>query len=601
MYVIDERGKDMDLYEEIKDNAILDYETSKIVVYEESKFMYTNRPYVLNKWKEHAYHSTTEEIVKKSPTEDMGSFAVLYEFVIKALLNKRFYTKDEVRAIIQGNIKPIEFTLKDKIQEEFSSYESNRSPNEEYVQDILDDEFLFANMEPKIKYFKDTLRSQDGWLPVPNVGHVKTIKDNKKKIIGVAKIDTFSHRIENITSKKQHNFIEKFKSNPIKTLGHDTTDVFVVLSHFLMSNHAETTEDGYTYFSSDDALQIMGRSKQKRPNKEEFELSYKEEDRFKIMQQVMNLDMTWVAFSEDNKELKIINGVMPSESELYEFQDYVKLFDINRVNHAFDKKSGEYKGIYGVYIKPSEYLRPFLREIRNEKQYAAISLKLVQYTVNRQPVAKKLGEFIVWMFKIASNTHKADIIAIQHRVSTLIKEAGLTTNKVASLRDSLEKGLDTLHEDGIISGWNYKDLDPEIIGKPGYKKKWLNSTIIIDAPKNVIDINRALATTHPSQIIEQEFELIEEAHLKKNESLEQYEQQSFELVEEPPLENESTLDINPEIFKKIRNQLGISMRKAAAQIGISAPTLSRFENGTTKPNEENKQLINEWGNRNLNA
>ncbi|MGN7403210.1 helix-turn-helix domain-containing protein [Cytobacillus praedii] len=592
----------MNLYEEIKDNAILDYETSKIVVYEESKFMYTNRPYVLNKWKEHAYHTTTEEIVKKSPTDEMGSFAVLYEFVIKALLNKRFYTKEEVRETIRGNIKPIEFTLKDKINEEFSKYEATRSPNEEFVNDILDDDFLFANMEPKIKYFKDTLRDQGDWLPVPNVGHVKTIKDNKKKVIGVAKIDTFSNKIENITSKKQQEFIERFKNNPIKTLGHDTTDVFVVLSHFLMSNQAETTEDGYTYFSSDDALSIMGRSRQKRPNKEEFELSFKEEDRFKIMQQVMNLDMTWVAFSEDNKELKIINGVMPTENELYEFQDYVKLFDINRVNHAFDKKTGEYKGIYGVYIKPSEYLRPFLREIRNEKQFAAISLKLVQYTVNRQPVAKNLGEFIAWMFKIASNTHKADIIAIQHKVSTLIKEAGLTTSKVASLRESLEKGLDTLLDDRIISGWSYKDLDPDIIGKPGYKKKWLNSTIIIDAPKNVIEINRALASTHPSQLIDLDFELVEEEHQKQVEVIENFEQQSFELIEENPIKNTSSQiqDITPDVFKEIRKELGISMRKAAVEIGISAPTLSRFENGTTTPNDENKQLINEWGLKHLN-
>lgn len=594
-----ERGeRTLDIYDEILDHAILDYETSKIVVYEESKFMYKNRPYVLKKWKDFAYNTTTDELVSKHPTEQMGSFAKLYEFVIYALLNKKFYTKEEVRETIRNNVKPIEFTLKDNLEEEFADYESNRSPNEDVVHDILEEELLFTNMEPKIKYFKDTLRDQEGWVPVPNVGHVKTIKDNKKQIIGVAKIDTSHQRIENLVSKDQSRWLDRFKSNPVSTLGHDTTDIFVILSHFLISNRAEETEDGYIYFSSDDALQIMGRSKHKRPNKEEHELSFREEDRFKIMQQVMNLDMTWVAFSEDNKELKIINGALPSENDLYEFQDYVKLFEINRVNHAFDKRTGEYKGIYGVYIKPSEYLRPFLREIRNEKQFTAISLKIVRYTVNKQPVPKKLGEFLVWMFKIASNTHKGNVIAVQHKVSTLIKEAGLTSKKVASLRESLEKGLDTLQDDGIISGWTYRDLDLSLIGKKGYKEHWLNSTITIHAPTNIIDLNKTLSTTHPSQLSNQMFKLVEETHLHKenNEDNEVIEQQSFDLWEE---ESKEVVDVSPDTFKDIRKKLGLSIRKVAAEIGVSAPTLSRFENRVAEPHKQNKDLINKWGSKHL--
>lgn len=588
----------MDIYDEIQDNAILDYETSKIAVYEESKFMYLSRPYILKKWKDVAYNTSTDEILNKKPTEEMGSFAKLYEFVVSILINKKFFTKEDVRITVRNNRKQVEFTLKDNIEEEFAEYEENRSPNEDFVHEIIEDEVLFANMEPKIMYFKETLKDQEGWVPVPNVGHVKTIKDNKEKVIGVAKIDTKSQRIGNITTKEQQGVWEKFRMGPIETLGHDTTDVFVVLSHFLISNKAQTTEEGYTYFSSDDALKIMGRNKQKRPGKEEHELKYKEEDRFNIMQQVMNLDMTWVAFSEDSKELKIINGV-PDENELYEFQDYVKLFEINRVNHAFDRRTGEYKGIYGVYIKPSEYLRPYLREFRNQKQFAAMSLKLVQYTSNKQPVAKNLGEFIAWMFKIASNTHKADIIAIQHKVSTLIKEAGLKSKKIASLRDSLERGLNLLEDDGIISGWDYKNFDKEIIGKPGYAQKWLNATITIDAPTEIIEINKTLATRHPSKLLDTDFDIIEREHRMTEGEIS--EQQSFPLYEDEQVEpgHIQPLDVTPQLLTNLRGELGLSIRKASGQIGVSAPTLSRFEKGSTELKQENKELLALWVNKHI--
>lgn len=51
-------------YQDIHDRMILNYEFLKISIFEETKILFEDRPYILDKWKQEAYRMTEEEVKK---------------------------------------------------------------------------------------------------------------------------------------------------------------------------------------------------------------------------------------------------------------------------------------------------------------------------------------------------------------------------------------------------------------------------------------------------------------------------------------------------------------------------------------------------------
>ncbi|UQX56973.1 hypothetical protein M5V91_29650 (plasmid) [Cytobacillus pseudoceanisediminis] len=78
-------------YEDIPEHLILNYEALKIVLFEEVKSLFMDRPHVLSKWSSLAYQMTKEEILNQKPTDDMRSFGVLI-----SLLQKHFFTRNQL-------------------------------------------------------------------------------------------------------------------------------------------------------------------------------------------------------------------------------------------------------------------------------------------------------------------------------------------------------------------------------------------------------------------------------------------------------------------------------------------------------------------------
>ena len=73
-------------YENIPDTLILNYELLKIAIYEETKELFGDRPYILEKWKQEAYLMTEEEIRNQAPPYIMGlSFRALYSLFTQTL------------------------------------------------------------------------------------------------------------------------------------------------------------------------------------------------------------------------------------------------------------------------------------------------------------------------------------------------------------------------------------------------------------------------------------------------------------------------------------------------------------------------------------
>lgn len=62
-----------------------------------------------------------------------------------------------------------------------------------------------------------------------------------------------------------------------------------------------------------------------------------------------------------------------------------------------------------------------------------------------------------------------------------------------------------------------------------------------------------------------------------------------------PLERPRKLIVTPELVSSIRKERGLSITKAAKEIGISHSSLSRYENGKIRHlNVENEEKVRQW-------
>ncbi|MDA6191666.1 hypothetical protein OSK27_25770, partial [Escherichia coli] len=79
---------------------------------------------------------------------------------------------------------------------------------------------------------------------------------------------------------------------------------------------------------------------------------------FNIMRRVAALSSIWVSLGDQT--IKIVNTEGLQDSELYKFKDFQKMFEIGKIRIAYDKNTGEAKGIYAVQVRPTSILTPYL-------------------------------------------------------------------------------------------------------------------------------------------------------------------------------------------------------------------------------------------------
>ncbi len=214
-----------------------------------------------------------------------------------------------------------------------------------------------------------------------------------------------------------------------------------------------------------------------------------------------------------------------------------------------------------VFRPGSIFARYLLTEGR---QSALLAAQALRYNVRTEAVEKRLVRYLSWQWRIRS---KSATYLQPYEAQTLIKEAGIkvperNTNQVC---ERLEKALDRLQTDNLISGWQYVDWNWENAKKHGWIKNWLTTKIAIEPPDLIRDSYQSIGQTIETPLLT-----------------------LMDKIQPPRNEAEIALQT-----KAKRKSLNLSQMQLAERLTLSQPTLSRIELGR-KVSKTEKQKILQW-------
>lgn len=194
------------------------------------------------------------------------------------------------------------------------------------------------------------------------------------------------------------------------------------------------------------------------------------------------------------------------------------------------------------------------------RQTALLAAQALRYDYKKQAREKRLVRYLSWQWRIQARTRSYQRT---YRVSTLLDTIGEDTapKRPGRIRERLEKALDTLEGDFLISAWHYERWDENKADKRGWFKLWLDATILIEPPENI------------------------KAHY---ESITEAQRQSLEPSDDLPLGQR---------MLNHRTAKGESQTNVARQLGISQTYLSKLERGKSNPDRISfklKQGIDKW-------
>lgn len=568
-------------YTTIPDTLILTYPWLKIAIYEESQFLFLDRPHILNRWRHDALMMTEEENKLQGPDGNMSqSFYVLFTFFTKTIYPDRPITKHMIKEAII-NYKDSIFTLIEPFFiGEFLTEEDVHNIGSDVIEQTINQEYIYSSMDTDYHLMRDIITKRKGFKEKETGVLGAEIVDNHGNVRGMAELRP-SQLIEP-SADQQKVWLELLETT-IHSLDEMTADLFDLISYFWMVMPKDAND--YIEFHSDDALRIRYADKQASGE----ELYFREKERFNIMKRVAALSSVWVSMGEN--QIKVINTEEIEENELYKFQDYTRMFEIGKIRVAFDKRTNEPKGIYALQIKPSSILMPYLDGTK--QSLGLLDLKVFQYSHFTQREHKRLTRYLNYQWKIRSLKRN---INQPFKVATLLKTMDFSTRyNGIQIRDKFEAILDDLERDQVIKSWSYSEpLDEQLVGKKGwFKAYWSNQSVTILPLDIVIQENQKKITIGMNQRDERYAvkQLEKRAHEKPNQDLvnifAQPTQESFNLEEDKAL--------SPERMKSTIDSLNVSIRKAAEEIGISHSTLSRYlRNKSKRQNKSNDQKMLKW-------
>jgi hypothetical protein len=588
-------------YESIPRHLILNYKLLKIAIFEESKLLFEDRPYILQTWKQDAYHMNEIEIQHESPSNAMSpSFRALFFLFTQTICFNQHITKQMIQDAVNKHRDTIKILLAGHFIQEFPEEEVKRSINEEKISEALNRKYIYSSMDIDFHLMRDIVTKKKDFQE-GETGHLATqIIDNRGKIRGLAELRPQETQVSELSPDQQEMWLELIEST-LSSLDEMTADLFDLITYLWMVTPKD--RDGYIEFHSNDALRLRNLKKRSSHGRQ---LDFREEDRFNIMKRVAALSSIWVSMGE--QKIKVINTQDMKDKELYKFKDFQKMFEIGKMRVAYDKKTGEAKGIYAVQVKPTSILTPYLEG--PNRSIGLLDLKIFQYSHFTQREQKRLTRYLNLQWKIRTVRRSLNQ---PFKVFTLLKVMDFSSRyNGVEIRDKFEGILDELQKDGILKSWNYtEEIDEGKIGKRGWLKNYWEKLSIVLLPTDlVIKENQKSLLEHTRQHLDER--LIEQIYQTNTEKIDKFplsevEQQETTatselspmvrdtLVEQQEfnLDEGTTVILTPEKIKETIDTLEMSIRQSALEIGIAHTTLSRYirkENKRQNKNNDAKML-----------
>lgn len=509
------------------------------------------------------------------------SFAALSECVYQMLLQGKIPTKQMLREAFIDYIDTILYEVEPLLQKEVAQIDLQKKELVEEkptvqlsldtaIDNVLDNERLFTSLNYNYNIVRDTVSSKRSFNEHEDGVIRSEMIDPKGKLTGKAelRLDT----IDLPTGDEATLWLDLVQST-INAFDELTADLLDIISHMWLIQ--EKDEDGYINFHSDQVLKLRHENIDDKP------LIIRQRDRFKIMKRVAALSSIWLSMRED--KVKVVDRSTIKKDEDYDFTTFHRMFDINSVKVAYDKKTGEPQGIYELKIKPAPILRSYFDATL--QTFVPIDLKIIQYSYNNQRELKRLGRYLSYQWKIRTLSRT---LHQTFKIKTLLDaiDFPMSYNGVI-IRERLENTLDELMNDRIIQTWYYKvAVDEERVGKRDWVNKyWGELKLIIEPPQETVEINK------------QKFSDVSHLVGKKqaNELIEQVTRSAeYTQIQETP-NLQITSKLSPENVGLLIEHLKLSIRRAAGEIGISHSTLIRYiSNEAKRSNKSVSEKLEKW-------
>lgn len=534
-----------------------------------------------------------ENIANNPAYQVSKSFKALTECVFTTLLQGRPVTKALLREAFVDYIDTIVYEVEPFLLEEdqllhkvvdnelvvtqnepLSENQSEQLSLLEATEEALDNERIFTSLNSQYLLMRDTVSSKKKFSEQEDGVYMSEMIDAKGELRGTAELrkDTIS-----LPDQDQEKLWLSLVESTINAFDELTADLLDIISHMWVLQ--EKDEDGYIDFHSDAVLKL------RHENADSKQLIIRERDRFKIMKRVAALSSIWISMRENN--VKVVNKEKIKDDEEYDFTTFHRMFDINNVKVAYDKKTGEPKGIYELKIKPAPILRTYFDT--SLQTFVPLDLKIIQYSYHTQRELKRLGRYLSYQWKVRTLSRN---LKQPFKVRTVVETLDLPSSyNGVVVRERLEQTLDDLTRDGIIAEWYYEEqVDEERVGKRDWVKKyWGELNLIILPPQETIEDNR--------KKYGQMAALLEKERAKQQLLDATVELETVATTASPSKD----IPLSPESLAELIDQLKLSIRSVAGEMSMSHSTLLRYINKEGKRyNKGSMDKIQDWYEKNKN-
>lgn len=201
------------------------------------------------------------------------------------------------------------------------------------------------------------------------------------------------------------------------------------------------------------------------------------------------------------------------------------------------------------------------------RQIALLPIQTLHYNPYSQKWEKRLARYFSWRWR--TQARKGDFLQ-PNKIRTLLEAIGENVNErtPSRTRDRLEKALDQLLEDGVLSAWHYHKWDETIANNKGWVRLWLDSTILVEPPEIIKDQYRSIEKTKSA------------SHYSLN-----FQDSAQHKAKGVTIGNQ---------LRAIRKQFNLSLLQVSEELEISPSYISNIERGVKTPSVKIQNNISRW-------